>query len=48
MILTLPTKGVTASDKDEAPCTFEASDDEDALHCVLGKDIDFVVLPTRR
>ena len=46
--LSLPTKGKAASDQDEAPCTFETSGDEDALHCVLGKDIEFVVLPTRR
>lgn len=46
--LTLPTKGAAASDKDDAPCTFEAAGDEDALHCVLGKDIEFTVLPTRR
>ncbi len=46
--LRLPTTGAAATDKDDAPCTFEAAGDEDALHCVVGKDIEFTVLPTRR
>jgi hypothetical protein len=47
IVLAIPTKGkVTA--KDEAPCTFEKERDEDALHCVIDKDLDFKVLPTRR
>ncbi|MEO8703257.1 MAG: hypothetical protein ABI867_24635 [Kofleriaceae bacterium] len=47
IILMLPNKGkVTAAD--EAPCVFEAQGDEDALRCTLGKDLEFVVLPTRR
>jgi hypothetical protein len=47
IVLAIPTKGkVTA--KDEAPCTFEKERDEDALHCVIDKDLDFTVLPTRR
>lgn len=46
--LTLPTKGKAVTAKDEAPCTFEKEHEEDALHCVLDQDLDFVVLPTRR
>jgi hypothetical protein len=46
--LTLPTKGKAVTAKDEAPCSFEKQGDEDALHCVLDKDLDFTVLPTRR
>jgi hypothetical protein len=47
IVLVLPTKG-KATAKDEAPCTFEKEHDEDALHCVIDKDLDFTVLPTRR
>jgi hypothetical protein len=47
IVLVLPTKG-KATAKDEAPCTFEKAHDEDALHCVIDKDLDFTVLPTRR
>lgn len=43
-----PAKGQAASTKDEAPCTLEKSGDEDALHCDLGRDLEFTVLPTRR
>lgn len=43
-----PAPGQKASAKDEAPCTFEKEHDEDALHCVLDRDLDFTVLPTRR
>ncbi|HET9619837.1 MAG TPA: hypothetical protein VFP84_00625 [Kofleriaceae bacterium] len=47
VVLQLPNQGkVTASD--EAGCKFESAGDEDALRCSLGRDIDFVVLPTRR
>jgi hypothetical protein len=47
IVLMLPNKGkVTAAD--EAPCVFEVQGDEDALRCTLGKDLEFVVLPTRR
>jgi len=47
LVFAIPTKGkVTA--KDEFPCTFEKERDEDALHCVIDKDLDFKVLPTRR
>ena len=48
IVLTLPTKGQKASAKDDAPCKFERSGDEDALRCSLGRDLEFVVLPTRR
>lgn len=48
IVLTLPTKGKAATAKDEAPCAFEKEGDEDALHCVIDKDLDFTVLPTRR
>lgn len=49
IVLSLPPAGgQKASRRDEAPCTFEAQGDEDALHCVLDRDLEFVVLPTRR
>jgi hypothetical protein len=47
ILLVLPNHGKASKD-DEAPCKFERVGDEDALHCVLGHDVDFVVLPTRR
>jgi len=43
-----PDKANKATDKDEAPCKFEAHGDEDALHCAISKDLDFTALPTRR
>lgn len=43
-----PARGQAASAKDEAPCTLAKAGDEDALHCDLGHDLDFTVLPTRR
>jgi hypothetical protein len=43
-----PAKGQKASTKDEAPCTLDKAGDEDTLHCDLGRDLEFVVLPTRR
>jgi hypothetical protein len=47
VILMLPNKGkVTAAD--EAPCVFEPIGDEDSMRCKVGKDLEFVVLPTRR
>jgi len=48
VVLTLPTKGKQASAEDEAACTLQAQGDEDALHCVIGRDLDFTVLPVRR
>ncbi|HEY5945850.1 MAG TPA: hypothetical protein VIV40_10180 [Kofleriaceae bacterium] len=48
VVLSLPTKGKQASKKDEAPCVFEKAHDEDALRCTLDRDLEFVVLPTRR
>ena len=48
IILSLPQKGKAATAKDEAPCTFEKEHEEDAMHCVLDRDLDFTVLPTRR
>jgi hypothetical protein len=47
IVLILPTNG-KATARDEAPCKFEVSGDEDALHCLLSHDIDFTALPTRR
>ena len=45
--LMLPNKGkVTA--EDEASCALEPIGDEDSVRCKLGKDLEFVVLPTRR
>ncbi len=48
VVLTFPTRGKAVSAEDEAACQFERTGDEDALRCVLGRDIDFAVLPTRR
>lgn len=48
LVLALPTRGQKASDKDQFACGFEAHGDEDAIHCTLGRDLEFVVLPTRR
>ncbi len=48
VVLTFPTKGKQVSAADEAGCQFEAVGDEDSLRCKLDRDIDFVVLPTRR
>ena len=46
--LTLPTKGQVPTAKDEAGCSWKTHGQEDALHCVVGKELDFEVLPTRR
>jgi hypothetical protein len=46
--LIMPTKGQAASAKDEAPCSLKKHGEEDQLHCVVGKDLEFDVLPTRR
>jgi hypothetical protein len=43
-----PNKGKAITDADEVHCTLAAHGDEDALHCPLGHDLDFTVLPTRR
>lgn len=48
LTLVMPTKGQAASAKDEAPCTLKKHGEEDQLHCVVGKDLEFDVLPTRR
>lgn len=48
VMLTVPTKGKQATVKDEIPCVFEKQRDEDALRCTIDKDLEFVVLPTRR
>jgi hypothetical protein len=48
ILLTFPTTGHKATTKDDAPCKFERAGDEDALHCSLGHDLEFLVLPTRR
>jgi hypothetical protein len=47
VVLALGAKGKAKAD-DEAPCTFAVEGDEDALKCVVGRDLDFEVLPTRR
>jgi len=46
--LIMPTKGQAASAKDEAPCVLKKHGEEDQLHCAVGKDLEFDVLPTRR
>jgi hypothetical protein len=46
--LVMPTKGQAASAKDEAPCVLKKHGEEDEMHCVVGKDLEFDVLPTRR
>jgi hypothetical protein len=48
VVLVVPTRGKQVTQADEGRCRFEAAGDEDALHCGLGRDVDFVVLPTRR
>ena len=48
IVLTLPTRGAKATAKDEAPCVFEKVGEDDAMRCVLDKDLEFLVLPTRR
>ena len=48
VILTFATRGKQVTGDDEAGCRFEPKGDEDSLHCDLGNDIEFVVLPTRR
>jgi hypothetical protein len=48
VVITMPTKGKQVSAADEAGCKFEQQGDEDSLRCNLGRDIEFVVLPTRR
>lgn len=48
VVLTFATRGKQVTAADEAACRFEAKGDEDALHCDLGNEIEFVVLPTRR
>ncbi len=48
VVLTFARKNQPITPNDEAPCTFQATGDENALHCVLGRDLDFTVLPTRR
>ncbi|HET9993188.1 MAG TPA: hypothetical protein VFQ65_31850 [Kofleriaceae bacterium] len=48
LTLIMPTKGQAASAKDEAPCVLKKHGEEDELHCIVGKDLEFDVLPTRR
>ncbi|MEO7091601.1 MAG: hypothetical protein ABI175_00030 [Polyangiales bacterium] len=48
VMLTFATRGKQVTASDEAACRFEPKGDEDSLHCDLGNDIEFVVLPTRR
>jgi hypothetical protein len=48
IVLTLPSQGKQVTAADEAACGFETAGDEDAMRCSLGRDIEFVVLPTRR
>lgn len=48
VVLTIPTKGQKVTEKDETRCEFEPKQDEDALHCLLDRDLEFTVLPTRR
>ena len=47
VVIVMPNHG-KATAADEAPCGFEAAGDEDGLHCNLGHDIEFTVLPARR
>ena len=48
VVLVVPTAGEKLTANDAAPCTFEKVGDEDALHCSLGRDLEFQVLPARR
>jgi hypothetical protein len=48
VVIVVPTKGKQATAADEGRCKLEPQGDEDALHCALGRDVEFVALPTRR
>ncbi|MGE0550108.1 MAG: hypothetical protein AB7O24_15075 [Kofleriaceae bacterium] len=48
VVITLPNQGRQVTDADEAACKFEPAGDELSLRCSLGRDLEFVVLPTRR
>ena len=48
IVLTVPTKGQKVTEKDQMACRFEGKGDEDAMHCTIGHDLEFTVLPTRR
>lgn len=44
LVLTLPKPGGA----DDVPCSIEARNGEDAIHCALDQDLEFVVQPVRR
>jgi hypothetical protein len=48
LILAMVTKSQKATSKDEASCKLEKAGDEDAIHCAIGRDLEFTVLPARR
>ena len=48
LVLNLPNAGKKDTVADQAGCKFERAGDEDALRCKLDRDLEFVVLPTRR
>ncbi|MBA3539786.1 MAG: hypothetical protein H0T79_09165 [Deltaproteobacteria bacterium] len=48
IVLTVPTRGQKVTEKDQMGCRFEMKTDEDSLHCFVGRDLEFTVLPTRR
>jgi hypothetical protein len=48
VVLVVPTAGEKLTANDAAACKFEKVGDEDALHCALGRDLEFQVLPARR
>ncbi len=47
IVLTFPNAG-KATAADESTCSFEPAGDEEGLKCVIGRDLEFTVLPTRR
>jgi hypothetical protein len=48
VVIVVPTRGKQSTAADEGRCKLESQGDEDALHCALGHDVEFVALPTRR
>jgi hypothetical protein len=48
IVLSFPNKGKATTAADESVCSFEPAGDEDGLHCTIGRDIEFTVLPARR
>jgi len=48
IVLSFPNKGKATTNADESTCSFEPAGDEEGLKCVIGRDLEFTVLPARR